>query len=649
VRDYPFFPTVPLDYAENLRWRLRVREKAEHDKALQQQLIRMCRDDLLFFLAGFVWLYEPRPRKDAQGRPLPTVIPFIPWKHQIPAIKLIDEALGYEDIAAEKSRGEGMSWIAIMTVLHRWLFQDTAAFGLVSRNELTVDNPDDPDSLMWKLDWELSKLPPWMAGELGKDYTRNVSKHVLRNIRNGSTITGYAATGDVASGGRKTAFVLDELSKFPRGPDQEALDSTGPVTESRLIIATPKGADGAYYNLIHSDAAMVRITLDWKDNPSRNRGMFLMKKNRNLPKGIEIVPVRREEFGEPDPKWVAEFLEKDLKRLSDRGFATTDELKWWSPWYVKQCLRPGSNPHSVAQEYDRDYGGSVARFFNAPMIDRLIVEGTKPPKYVGDLQFESTALSRAKFVPNTTGSLKIWCHLMQDQYPAKTTEYVIGADVALGQGGTMTSNSVLTVVDRMSGTKVAEFASPVTPPEALANYAIALACFFAGRSGQAFLIWEDNGAGSMFRNRVFETTFRNFYYRAVTDETSRRRSKKPGWTTQRKSKRELLGAYAYALGEGLFINPSRIALSECKEYMIMANGRIEHVAAENTDDPTGAGENHGDRVIADALANWVLYEAREGRREAPTPLEVRKDRVPPTSILAIRNEMRAKDQKKEKW
>lgn len=645
MKDYPYFPSVPQGYQTNMTWRLKVLEAARSDGVLQEQLREMCRQDLLFFISGFSYLYEPRPRRGPGGVQLPTIIPFIPWTHQIPAIKLIDEALGFEDIALEKSRGEGASWIAMTAAVHRWGFFDHTAIGLVSRNELAGDNPDDPDSLFYKVDMQLDNLPVWMFGKKDEDWVRSSVKHTLRHLHNSSTITSYAAVGDVGSGGRKTFFFIDELAKFRPAAAYEALDSTGPVTDSRLIVSTPKGSDGAYYDLMHADNKMVRIVLDWKDNQTRNRGMFRIQKAGHQ---MLCEPVDVARYGFPESEWVVSFLEHDLKRLADRGYAANDPNKWWSPWYVKQCLRPGATPRSMAQEYDRDYGGSTSKFFNIPVIDRLLTETVKQPLYVGDLQFDSTQLSRSRFLPNPGGNLRIWCPLIQDHYPATSTDYVVGADIASGKGGVQSSNSALSVVDRQTGHKVAEYASPNISPELLANYAIALCMWFRGKSQGGHLIWEDNGYGGQFRNRVFETQFRNYYYRVATEETTRKRSRKPGFSTNKKTKNELLGQYGYALSEGLYVNPSRIALQECKDYMILPGGRVEHQAGVASEDPSGAGENHGDRVIADALTNWVLYLSREGRREYST-ITIKERNIPPTCLLALKASEEKKKQDKSYW
>jgi hypothetical protein len=45
-------------------------------------------------------------------------------------------------------------------------------------------------------------------------------------------------------------------------------------------------------------------------------------------------------------------------------------------------------------------------------------------------------------------------------------------------------------------------------------------------------------------------------------------------------------------------------VDECTQYVHLPSGIVEHSRAKNTPDPTVAGENHGDRVIADALA-WA--------------------------------------------
>jgi hypothetical protein len=237
--------------------------RCDRDVGYRRHVLELCRADTLLFYATFCWLYEPRPT--------PKVIPFIPWPHQVPAIQKLDECWGKRDCIFDKSRGEGATWIVLLRMLKSWLFEPLFAGGLASRNIQAVDRRDDMDALMPKLDWELTMLPEWMVPDYRRVYG---DEHILVNNENRATIAGYAATDDLGSGGRKTAWVWDEPAKFPAGRDQAALDSTEATTECRVMISTFKGTNNAYYRLTRDPGNTPVIVLDWKDNPTRNRGMF---------------------------------------------------------------------------------------------------------------------------------------------------------------------------------------------------------------------------------------------------------------------------------------------------------------------------------------------------------------------------------------
>ena len=62
---------VPRGPAKHVRWRIATLKAARTDKKLQQGLLAMCRQDLLFFVALFVWQFNPRnwqPAHDTQSR-----------------------------------------------------------------------------------------------------------------------------------------------------------------------------------------------------------------------------------------------------------------------------------------------------------------------------------------------------------------------------------------------------------------------------------------------------------------------------------------------------------------------------------------------------------------------------------------------------
>lgn len=589
---------VPKDFWSNVRWRLELRRLAARDRKLQQRLVQACAVDFLFFCNAFCYCFEPRHVR-VDGIDVGHEIPFILRPHQEEAVRDFYQYIGVRDIGIEKARGEGATWIAIVLSTHTWLFEEHSTIGLVSRNEDAVDKNDDPDSLMWKIDFELPMLPKWMTPK-DHEWDRKSAKHVFLNLKNGATIIGYPATSDVGSGGRKKFFVMDELSKFRRPDDDAAMASTQYVTDCRFIIGTPLGAVGAYYKAMHDpNSNMIKVILDWKDNPARNRGLYRYRAGAMIP----IDPPR---FGRIPVGYEDEFFASIKPKLLNRGFQIEDTVR--SAWFDNECLRVGATPRNIAQELGRDYGGSTSRFFQLDVILRLQAETARPWESEGEVyDEEGGSFKRINFRKVKDGRLKIWGRLDElTLTPPRNTQFVVSADICAGMGGSYSSNSVLSIVDKNTGIKFAEFASNIIKPEALARYAIRLCEFFCDSKGHpAFLIWENNGCGANFRNEVMSTTFRNYYKRRAIDDETKKATKKPGWVTSKNSKQELLQKYATSLADGLFTNPNKLALEEMKAYVRTKENSIEFESADMDDDPANQGENHGDRVIADALANWV--------------------------------------------
>ena len=604
-----FYQHVPKDLEANLRFRLDLRRRALHDEQFRRQMMTACRRDVLFFFNSVCWLYEPRV---VRGRKLPSVIPFITWPHQDPVILAINEHLGVEDIGAEKSRGEGASWISVLLALRDWLFEPMSAVGLVSRTEDAVDNPEDPDSLMWKVDWELTKLPRWMAGVKDKDFKRNRGDHVLKNLRNGSTITGYSATGDVASGGRKRWFLMDELSKFPRGPDKEAMASTQHVTNSRLVVSTPKGSEGAYYELMHNPSSMVKVVLDWKDNQTRNRGLYTFQDG--LPVAVDSSNPLPEHYNPP----TSEVLDL-FSRLRSRGFKLEGTVR--SPWYDHECDRPGATPQSIAQELDRDYGGSMFRIFGADFFEKADARVAQP-LVVGTLSYHPETLA-PDFDEVKGGQLLLWCPLDVNRRPPNR-QYAIGVDVSTGLGGSYTSNSAAVVFDALTMEQVGEFASNTVAPQDFADMCVAMAKMFHN----AYLIWEHNGPGAGFTKRIIDTKYTNIHYRQVYWKQGRKRTREPGWWTDPRTKEAMFGELARSVKTGELTLRSAAMIKECGQY-VRLNGKITHVQQASTDDDSSKGEAHGDRVIAACVA-------LQGLRDRPLMglRERKKNEIPPFCMAA---------------
>jgi hypothetical protein len=242
-----------------------------------------------------------------------------------------------------------------------------------------------------------------------------------------------------------------------------------------------------------------------------------------------------------------------------------------------------------------------------------------------------------KWSENPDGRLKLWIDLDIRRNPPMG-EYIIGADICSGIGGSMTSNSAISIFNRRTGEKVGSFASPSVVPYELAELCIALCKWFVDYKGDpAFLIWEANGYGQEFKQRVERTSFQHFYRRKTKDSPlhSRHTDKAGYWTYKRSA---LLGPYRESLLEGYFSNPEHEAIEELRQYQMGPDGEPYHVGEADKDDPAGAKAAHGDRVVADALVweasiNFGDQLERVGRHNRkPNVMDATMDGVPRESF-----------------
>lgn len=606
----PFYSRVPKDPGRNLDFRRRLLDLAYESSDARQQIWCMCSRDPLFFVNSFCYVYEPRSS---------AILPFLTWDFQDRAILLLEESIGRSDFGAEKSRDMGATWFVLSAFFWRFVFRRRQAFGLVSRNEDAVDKKDDPDCLMWKIDFMLENLPGWMRPPTER------SRLSMKNNWNQSTIMGYSATGDVARGGRKTAFMMDEAAAFAINDGFAAWASTQHVTNCRAMISTPKGLAGVFAEQMRKpDAAMVKVSIHWSQHPEKRLGLYTSYRERD----------------EANAPYLLKVLDEEYKFGPDYPFILDGKIR--SPWYDRECQRHPI-PALIAQELDIDYGGSGFPFFNASVLDLHARQFGSDPFHFGELDFD-TEDYEPTWREMHGGRLKLWLHPTTDNMPSGNHDYAIGCDIATGVGGDMSSNSVASIVDRDTGEKVGEFATNNLPPHEFANYVIALRKWFHGPNGDAFVIWEANGAGGQFGKHFLERSSHRIYYRENEKVITGKRTKIPGWWSARDTKRLLLGEYAKALELRKFVNHSKPAIEEAMHYIFLPNGAIEHDRAQSTLDPTASGENHGDRVIADAVA-WRAV------RDAPAQADAPEKRRPPYGSMAWRQEQQrlATVRHKDKW
>src|SRR5690606_25427332 len=102
---------------------------------------------------------------------------------------------------------------------------------------------------------------------------------------------------------------------------------------------------------------------------------------------------------------------------------------------------------------------------------------------------------------------------------------------------------------------------------------------------------------------------RHVYYRTNETSLGRKATDTPGWSPTPENQRALLESYKQGLMTGQLSDLSRHSVNEARQYVHTKEGSVAHSAGLRTIDPSGAKKNHGDRVMATALAWWPCRRA----------------------------------------
>ena len=588
-----FIDYCPKTAVENVEWRIRMREAAVGDKHVQRCLRGAAFDDVLFFFNAFCWVIEPRGRD--------SVLPFVTWWHQDPVILAMDAAIAEAQASEEplaltllKSRAQGGTYAYIDVFIRRFIRDKMFLAGLVTRNEKTVDSTTDQNAILWKVAWTLDQLPFWM---LPGGYVRSLTDHTILNPANGSLFTGFAATGDLARGGRQTVFGLDEFGSdefISGGKDYRVMSSVSSVSNCTFLVSTFGGESGVFYESATDPENPRLLTLDWKDNPTQTKNAYVMRA------GV-LEAVNQDDQSAVTAYAVAKA--RELKKLERRGHMM--EGKFRSPWYDAHCLLPGSTPHFVARELDMNPRGAVGKVFDLDVLDKMKKDNCRTPDWQGKPVFDAETLKLKTLIRQENGPLKLWFKPGLDN-AAPRSSFAIGCDIAAGGTGDASSNSVACGIDIYSGHQVLEYAVRGTRPTQFSRICMGLGIWL----NNAYLGWETTGpTGSIFGKEVLEVVFYpNVYYRDVEEIGSTRKTKKAGWANYRDSdKGELFESLGCSMEDCHFIPHSEDLIRECGEYEWIA-GKIVHKPSK----VGSVNENaHGDRCVAAGVANLLCRDRTE--------------------------------------
>ncbi len=591
----PYYRWVPKDLDAQIDFREAIIGLGSESRDNAHIIWCMCARDILFWTNLFVFTYDPGQERnvilEADDLPLNAypAMPMDTWAgFQDEAILKVNSCIGRRDLCIKKSRDMTATWDCLIAIAHRFQFSDLLTFLCLSRTEDAVDKRDDPDALFWKLDFVFfgnkgeGGQPGWLLGDVDRKYLH------FGHGQNGSTIDGGATANDAGRGGRRTAILLDEFASVLDG--YSMLEAAHDATACVIVNSTPKGIGNAFYDVAHNDG-IEQLVLHWSQHPLKSVGLY------------------EDENGK--------------KR---------------SPWYDLQCRR-AVHPRAIGQELDIDFLTSDFQLFDGIVIQRCEQRDCRDPFFEGSIEFDTLSGEPTGLTERRGGPLRLWFIPDVDGRPPQDRDYVFGIDVGAGA-----TNSVVSIGDRKTLEKVGEFAAPMDPTD-FAPLACALGRWFCDDRGRhAYLIWESNGPGGRFQDRLLDLGYKNYFFRRDEDSISGKITDRPGWYSTDVLRERLLGEYQRALKDGEFTNRSWIALEECKQYTYTKDGRITNSRSEITKDPSGAKSNHSDRVIADAL----LWKVLKGIEIVKTAAEVR-----PIDSLGGRRDQRLRREqtraKRERW
>lgn len=587
---------------KHLEWRRELYRSCKASKSMRETVRQWFREDMLFFMNAALWLYEPREE--------PTIRPFNTWAHQDEAIAHIEKYMGKRTIGIEKSRGEGASWLVLMTYLHQWLFFDLRTFGIVSKDEKTANDYTNPDSLTFKFIWQLDRIGkcmPWLLPK-GWDQKKHFSstKGSIVNPENNSTINAYSATGCAGTGGRKTSVMMDELSKFPRGDDYDVMASMQPVTNCRILVSTPFGDSGAYYDAMHTKGSqMLKIVLHWPMNPTRNRGLYQWMENEEKPRLLDEGYVYQE------------------------GYKFVQDGKLRSPWYDRQAAEPDmiADPRKMAQEYDLNYGGSTVKFYDAGLRNRIEAL-VRNPWVRGEVDYDEFG-SVGKWEEIHGGKTKLWMPVGAGK-PA-SGRYVVGVDISAGVGGTSSSNSAIVALDEKTGEQVLEWVDSMTRPTECAQQAVAICKWLALEGDYPLLVWESNGqTGAYFTEEVKKLGYPHLYRQYSRTKVRNERTKMLGYrTVNRNEVHEKIRGF---LSTGRVSIRSQHLFDELNQFEYTGD-KVSHNGNLLKEDGA-TGKAHGDIVVALGMACMGLESTGGGAQLEPDKSPVETTKFPAQSMGA---------------
>jgi len=257
-----------------MKWQ---REKFQYDLIsvkncveLQEEMKKKCKEDILFWFTYFALTFDTRMGE----LDLHPQIPFCLFPQQKKLV--LDIQSWYKARVGgliEKTREEGISWLAMGWTVWNWLYGLGFNAIISSQKEEKVDVLGSKDTLFGKVRYIIYGLPVWMRPK-GMETNDNKfdNQRFIKNPVNGNEIRGEIGD-NIGRSGRASVLIIDESQDIEH-PDKVD-DSAESTTNCRIDIGTPNGMNHFWKR--RSSGVLVGTIAWWQDprkNPEWRKGVY---------------------------------------------------------------------------------------------------------------------------------------------------------------------------------------------------------------------------------------------------------------------------------------------------------------------------------------------------------------------------------------
>lgn len=613
---------VPHDIVKNIEFRMELHKWLSGDSEAQNTYIRLLLSCPQLAYDTLFWTLDSRRPAGERVRP------FILRPAQRESVDKLKYAVdNSRDFIINKSRDEGATEIIIKYISLLFLFVPQTHIIVGSRSEDLVDKSGDPDTLFARIDQVIKYLPSWLKNKLGWEEKNRNHLHIeLPEIE--TSVDGKTTNEHFSAGGRATLVFLDEFGRVKPNLARDILHAVNDVSNCILFNSTHKyGIDHPFAQTFLRDD-IIKTTLLWTENPEKNQGLYYSPQIGKIQiKDIEyyrkvlpevfnsIEPMQTLELSELE-KEINKYKSKEIKFVADGCEEISGNCR--SPWHDAECKRRRYDKRDIAMNIWADACGSANMIFDADVLNKIRATCTNP-KYVGIIDYKLTdngIVEKESFsFKRDYGrrDLKIWKNLINERLD-QNHNYIIGCDISQGTGA---SNSVAAIYDVNTKELVGILENPNLLPDVFANIVVSLGYWVSGKSGKAFLIWENNGGqGQSFGKQILRNGYNFCYEQKTESKKKRKRQNVWGWTSNNQKKDSLLSELRIALSSAVkmkeYDNVIKAIIyyeslvDELTKYIYSDTG--EPVSSEYLDESVGARAKHGDAVIALGLCILALKD-----------------------------------------